>query len=173
MRWRGNIAGVRVQDQVADGAIGEELEFERAGTGLFEADGIEVLGQSQHAEAAAMGFFRVLLALELGGEHGGGSGADGGGALAELVDAARDKGGVGRGAMVGLGADAARFVGAGMGGDELGLVEDFDRGRGEPDIDRAADEAVGHRIQGLLDLHVVVAMDLGLAPFGEGIGTGR
>ena len=63
-----------------------------------------------------------------------------------------------------------------MGGDALVAMEDLDRAPGEADPDRASDQAVRDRVEGALDIDMVVGVDLRGLPLGvfEGrLGQGR
>ncbi len=56
--------------------------------------------------------------------------------------------------------------GAAVAGDTLVIVEDFDDPRGQANLDLPADQAMRHRVEGLVDLDIVVGMHLRRFPFG-------
>ena len=68
---------------------------------------------------------------------------------------------------------AAPYPGADVAGDALALVEDLDGFAGEPGIELAFDQLIGHRVVVAVELDVVVDMDPDLLPFGVGVGRGR
>lgn len=60
-----------------------------------------------------------------------------------------------------------------MGGDPLALVEQLDRARRDPRLDRLTREAVGDRVVMALDLDMIVKPGAPPPPFGEHIGLQR
>lgn len=53
-----------------------------------------------------------------------------------------------------------------MAGDTLVIVEDLDHSMSKPHLDGAPDQPVRHRIEGLVDLDMIVRMDLRRLPLG-------
>ena len=74
--------------------------------------------------------------------------------------------------MLGDGRVLAVAAHALMRGDALALEEDFDRPRGDPCLDRLAGEAIGHGVEVVVDIDMVVDADPARPPFGEDIGLG-
>ena len=71
--------------------------------------------------------------------------------------------------VLGIGAVSPAGITALMGGDALTAVEHLDGARRDAEVDLLADQGVGHRVQEAGRLDVVVEVDPGQPPFGEGV----
>lgn len=77
------------------------------------------------------------------------------------------------GHVIGIGAVAPALITTLMAGDAPAFVKDLDDPAGHAHIDLSTDQAVGHGIEELLDLDVVVETDPGELPDGKLVVFGR
>lgn len=157
-RWSGEAA----QDDPLDALDVHEVEGQGAPTCFIESLGAILLAQAQELLGLAQARPREVPRKQP--RHEAADARPLGPGLADhAIDVAH--GVVGAfGRIVGVDGAALALFHARMGGDDLVIDEDADELRVTPHPDLLAHVASGGGVEGFLELHVVIGMDLGLGP---------
>jgi len=131
-------------------------DLDRPSTGGFEALGTVLFGEAKHPHAAAEAMFGVRPGAQDLGAYLAGRLTDGCRPAQDARWRPFPIATVAGGHMlshrrVGVGPSAAHVT-----GHAVAVVEDFDRGVGVAHVQLATDELIGHRVEVLVDLHVVI-----------------
>ena len=161
-----------VEDR-AHRAIAQRADLDRPRGRGFEAVGAERAHQADDAETGAEALFGVRPALQDQLAQRGRGRTDRSRLAANALNGPVGIAPVARRHVIGDGGVPVIAAGAQMRGDPLALEKDLDDARGQPHLDLAAGEAVGHAVEVRLDLNVVIDADPAQAPFGEGVGLAR